>query len=103
MYQFHYYVLGMHSTHGLLTSSRPTLTIMDYNSSNMPRSPAIQQMYQKLMSTMIPNTKFHNRWIIDEESANAIKDDKEGNILGSHGNLNRIIANTWAFNHQGGQ
>ena len=34
--------------------------------------------------------------------SNAIKDD-QGKVLDSHDNLNRIIANTWSFDHQGGQ
>ena len=68
----------------------------------MPRSLNVQQIYQQLMTTIIPdNTKYHDRWIINEEIADTIKDE-EGNALGNYTNLNRITTSTWTCNHQGG-
>ena len=66
-----------------------------------PRSLKIQQMYQHLRATIISDRKYHDRWIIDEELANAIKDE-EGNVLGTYTNLNRITTSLWTFNHQCG-
>ena len=51
----------------------------------MPRSEKIQQMYNEMMSTIIPDSKYHDRWMIDEEIANTIKD---GNAIGTYTNLN---------------
>ena len=53
------------------------------------------------MTTIIPDNKYHDRWIIDEEIADAVK-DQERNALGNYTNLNRITTTTWTFNHQGG-
>ena len=64
---------------------------------NIPRSEKIQQRYNELMSTIIPeDSKYHNRWMIDEEIANAIKDGN-GNAIGTYTNLNRITTTTWTF------
>lgn len=52
------------------------------------------------MSTIIPDHKYHDRWIIDEEITNAIKNG-DGNAIGTYTNLNRITTTTWKFNHQG--
>ena len=53
------------------------------------------------MSTIMPeDSKYHNRWMIDEEIANAIKDGN-GNAIGTYTNLNIITTTTWTFNHQG--
>ena len=59
----------------------------------MPRSEKIQQMYNELMSTIIPDSKYHDRWMIDEEIANAIKDGN-GNAIGTYTNLNIITTTT---------
>ena len=45
------------------------------------------------MITIIPDNKYCDRWIIDEEIADAIKDEG-GNTLGNYTNLNRITTST---------
>mmetsp|Transcript_5551 Transcript_5551/g.12164 ORF Transcript_5551/g.12164 Transcript_5551/m.12164 type:complete len:288 (+) Transcript_5551:391-1254(+) len=63
----------------------------------MPRPSTAPVVLEKLLSIIIPEKKFHDRWILDEEIATAIKDDK-GSIISSFSNLNRLISKTWSFN-----
>ena len=63
----------------------------------MPRSEEIQQTYNELMSTIIPISKYHDRRMIDEEIANAIK-DKDGDAIGAYTNLNYIQSSRWSSN-----
>ena len=40
-----------------------------------------KQILMKLQSTIIPDENFHNRWVVDEELANAIKDGEGAQIV----------------------
>ena len=63
----------------------------------MPRPSTAPLVLEQLLSTIIPGNNFHDRWILDEEIANAIKDDK-GSIISNYSNLNRLISRKWSFN-----
>ena len=68
---------------------------------NMPQTSTAPLVMEQLLSTIIPGNNFHYRWILDEEIANAIKDDK-GSIITNYSNLNRLISRKWSF-HKGRQ
>jgi len=46
---------------------------------------------EQLLSNIIPGNNFHDKWILDKEIANAIKDDKRS-IITTYSNLNRLIS-----------
>jgi len=65
----------------------------------MQRQSIAPLVLEFLLSTIIPGNHFHDRWILDEEIANAIKDDK-GSIISNYSNLNRLISRTWSFHKE---
>ena len=65
----------------------------------MPRHSIAPLLLKNLLSNVIPERNFHHRCLVDEEIANAIKDDK-GPIIGNFSNLNRLISRTRSFNQE---
>jgi len=63
----------------------------------MPRPSTTPLVLEQLLLTILPGNNFHDRWILDEEIANAIKDDK-CSIITNYSNLNRLISRKWSFN-----
>eukprot|EP00532_Pseudo-nitzschia_australis_P004716 CAMPEP_0168180026 /NCGR_PEP_ID=MMETSP0139_2-20121125/10235_1 /TAXON_ID=44445 /ORGANISM="Pseudo-nitzschia australis, Strain 10249 10 AB" /LENGTH=58 /DNA_ID=CAMNT_0008100051 /DNA_START=192 /DNA_END=368 /DNA_ORIENTATION=+ len=57
----------------------------------MSRRSTAPLVMEQLLSTIIPGNNFHDIWILNEEKANAIKDDK-GSIITNYSNLNRLIS-----------
>mmetsp|Transcript_772 Transcript_772/g.1476 ORF Transcript_772/g.1476 Transcript_772/m.1476 type:complete len:93 (+) Transcript_772:41-319(+) len=65
----------------------------------MPRRSTAPLVMEQLLSNIIPGNNFHDKWILDKEIANAIKDDKRS-IITTYSNLNRLISRKWSFHKE---